>query len=188
MLLCPNSTQNTDGICWNRRLVRLILDQYLIFCQSRKICDIGWFLLGSPRQLAPNHLTGDIWLANIWTEMRYHWLLHPFPDWVFLLSLPSPISTRGMPSPVTVYFCLKKLRTLMHVSRSYPNLHVSLIIGFIVKQDTYCQYKTSKRFKGCHQPTSFHWWENVAAIHRPYHTMGPCTLYRRSRYVLLLYK
>ena len=41
VLLCPNSIQNTDGICWNPRLVRHILDQYPTFCQSRKICDIG---------------------------------------------------------------------------------------------------------------------------------------------------
>ena len=41
VLLCPNSIQNTDGICWNLRLVRRILDQYPTFCQSRKICDIG---------------------------------------------------------------------------------------------------------------------------------------------------
>lgn len=40
-LLCPNFIQNTDGTCWNLRLVHRILDQYPIFCQSRKICDIG---------------------------------------------------------------------------------------------------------------------------------------------------
>ena len=49
VLLCPNSIQNTDGTCWNLRLVRRILDQYPTFCQSKKICDIGWFLPGSHR-------------------------------------------------------------------------------------------------------------------------------------------
>lgn len=41
VLLCPNSIQNTDDTCWNLHLVLHILDQYLTFCQSRKICDIG---------------------------------------------------------------------------------------------------------------------------------------------------
>ena len=41
VLLCPNSIQNTDGICWNLRLGRHILDQYPTFCQSREICDTG---------------------------------------------------------------------------------------------------------------------------------------------------
>lgn len=150
--------------------------------------DMRYRLVPAGLSSAPNNrLTDDVWLANIWTETRYHWLLRLFPDWVFLLSLPSLTSTRGMPFPVTVYFYLKKLRTPMPVSRSYLILHVSLITGFSIKQDTYCQYKTSKGFKGGHQPTPFHWWEYTAAIHRPYHTMGPRTLCRRSRYIYSIF-